>query len=150
MPSTRDVPGFSKQLTIIVGLTVVSFMAFGLTLSFYRSIVFEDTLKDIEKQNGVIAKDIEAGYAELEYFRSEQFKDKFAKENMNRFNPGESIIVIAPEKADVPFLQKVETASEKERREQAYGELLRQMPVLEHWKLYLFQKHRIEEMKKAL
>ena len=69
----------SKQLTIVVGLTVVGFMAFGLTLSFYRNILFEQTLEEIEAQNEVLRLQIEGGYRDLEYYRSGQYKDKYAK-----------------------------------------------------------------------
>jgi len=150
MPATpRDVSAFSKQLTIIIGLTVVGFMTFGLTLSFYRNILFEETLQELEERNRAIARDIETGYGELEYYRSEQFRDKFAKENLNRLNPGERAIVLQQEKRSALFAEP-ESLSDIERREAAYQELLRQMPVLEHWQLYLFHRERIDELKRSL
>lgn len=137
----------SKQVTIVIGLTVVGFMAFGLALSFYRNILFEKTLEDLEAQNAQIAASIDQGYGDLEYYRSEQFKDKFAKENLSRLNPGEKLIIInqppAPEPGNV-----VDDILTKASREAAYFELLKQMPVLEHWKLYLFHRDKIEELKK--
>lgn len=147
--STSDIEPISKQLTIVIGLTVVGFMAFGLALSFYRNILFEQTLEDIELQNQRIAEGIEMGYQDLEYYRSDQFKDKFAKENLGRFNPGEEVIIITevPKPAYDPA---EDTAAEAERREAAYFELLRQMPVIQHWKLYLFRREQIDELKQGL
>jgi len=145
----KDIEPISKQLTIVIGLTVVGFMAFGLALSFYRNILFEQTLEDIEGQNDQIASEIEQGYRSLEYFQSDQYKDKFAKENLGRLNPGEKLIIItAPPKMSDDSL--VDDILDKERREAAYFELLRQMPVFEHWDLYLFKRDKIEELKKGL
>ena len=59
MAYNRVTQPVSKQLTIVIGLTVVGFMAFGLALSFYRNILFEQTLSDIESQNERIAQTIE-------------------------------------------------------------------------------------------
>lgn len=146
-PSTIE--PFSKQVTIIVGLTVVGFMAFGLTLSFYRNVLFEETLKELALQNDEIAKDIGKGYRELEYYQSDQYKDKFAKENLHRINPGEKVLIITQQPPGLqPLLET--SKQEQERKEAAYLELLRQMPTLEHWRLYLFNRERVSELKRGL
>ncbi len=148
MAYTRATQPISKQLTIVIGLTVVGFMAFGLTLSFYRNILFEQTLSDIETENLRIADTIELGYGDLEYYRSAQYKDKYAKENLGKLNPGEKLIIITPDpNARGPITQSGST--ELERREAAYFELLQQMPVIEHWQLFLFRRGQLEELKKG-
>jgi len=149
MRTHHDIEPISKQLTIVVGLTVVGFMAFGLALSFYRNILFEETLRTLEEQNRNIALEIDRGYGDLEYYRSDQFKDKYAKENLGRLSPGEKALIITRAEPSSPLDTEV-SLSEKERREAAYFELLRQMPVIEHWKLYFFRRDRIDELKKAL
>ncbi len=144
-----DIEPISKQLTIVVGLTVVGFMAFGLALSFYRNILFEQTLTELAVQNEKIAKDIEKGYQDLEYYASNQYKDKYAKENLRRINPGEKVLMIT--ELPPPIVPTPEmTAQEQERQEAAYQELLRQMPVLDQWKLYLFNREKVEDLKKGL
>lgn len=147
--TTQDIEPFSKQVTIVIGLTVVGFMAFGLALSFYRNILFEQTLQDLEAQNALIALSIEKGYGDLEYYKSDQYKDKFAKENLGKTNPGEKLVILTqPPKIDQESV--IDDILDKERREAAYFELLRQMPVVEHWKLYLFRREKMEELKKGL
>lgn len=140
----------SKQLTIVIGLTVVGFMAFGLALSFYRNVLFERTLGDMQMQNQKITDQLNESQRTLEYYRSTQFKDKYAKENLGRLNAGEKVMIITEAPSLTPFPTDEEDATERERREAAYLELLRQMPVIEHWKLYLFHREKIEEMKKSL
>jgi cell division protein FtsB len=149
MPSRHAIEPLSKQVTIIIGLTVVGFMAFGLTLSFYRNILFERTLADLEDQNKEIARGIAEGYGEVDYFRSEQYKDKYAKENLGKLNPGEKILIITQNPGQAaPAEETPEEAAA--RREAAYQEMLRQMPTWEHWKLYLWYPERLEELKRGV
>ena len=139
----------SKQLTIVIGLTVVGFMAFGFALSFYRNLLFEQTLGEIGMQNNVLRERIAEGHRSLEYFQSSQYKDKYSKENLNLVRPGEKILVITHTAKD-PFSLSEDNVAELEQQEAKYFELMRQMPVLEHWKLYLFHKDKIEELKMNL
>ncbi|MDD5041310.1 MAG: hypothetical protein PHX87_03495 [Candidatus Peribacteraceae bacterium] len=145
----QHIEPISKQLTIIVGLTVVGFMAFGLALSFYRNVLFEQTLEDIRNQNTALRRSIAAGYKELDYYRSVQFKDKYAKENLSMVKPGEKVLIITEQQRPLDQTES-DQGSYSEEREAAYMELLRQMPVFEHWKLYFFHSDRIEELKRAL
>ncbi|HBH20395.1 MAG TPA: hypothetical protein DEB30_02680 [Candidatus Peribacter riflensis] len=145
----QHIEPMSKQLTIIVGLTVVGFMAFGLALSFYRNVLFEQTLSDIRGQNTTLRRRIARGYKELDYYRSAQFKDKYAKENLDMVMPGEKVLIITEQQRPLDLTPAEET-SYAEEREAAYLELLRQMPVFEHWKLFFFHRDRIEELKRAL
>lgn len=139
---------FSRQITILVGLTVVGFMAFGLALSFYRNVLFEQTLANLSKQNNELRHTIDRGQQELEYYRSVQFKDKYAKEKLGRVKPGEKVLIIT---RDTPSYMPVdeENISLNQQQEAAYLELLRQMPVIEHWKLYLLHRERAEELKRS-
>jgi len=145
----QHIEPMSKQLTIIVGLTVVGFMAFGLALSFYRNVLFEQTLEDIRAQNTVLRMRIARGYKELDYYRSAQFKDKYAKENLSLVKPGEKALIITEQQRPLDLTLSEEN-SYGEEREAAYLELLRQMPIMEHWNLYFFHRDRIEELKRAL
>ncbi|MBT3293160.1 hypothetical protein HN512_03620 [Candidatus Peregrinibacteria bacterium] len=148
--SYRKLEPLSRQVTIIIGLGVVSFMAFGLAVSFYRNTLFEQTLNNIEDQNDQLLGDIEQGYRDLEYFTSTQYKDKYAKENLNLINQGEKTLLIAKENLEVEIGMLDRNGILDEQREAKYFELLRQMPIIEHWKLYLFYKEKIEGLKQSL
>lgn len=125
-------------------------MAFGLALSFYRNILFEQTLIGIQQQNDLIAAKIERGYADLEYYRSAQYKDKFAKENLGKINPGEHLIYLHEAAPTGTEEKPVDDILDKTQHEAAFTEYMRQLPVWEHWKLYLFNKGKIEELKRSL
>jgi len=138
----------SKQLTIVIGLTVVGFMAFGLALSFYRNVLFDQTLDTITTQNQAIREGIDLGYGDLEYYHSSQYVDKEAKEMLGLVSPGEKVLIITnrPKIQNVPENDLTPT----EQQEATYFELLRQMPTLEHWNLFLFNKEKIEELKRGV
>lgn len=84
----------SKQATIIFGLAVVGFMAFGLAISVYRNVMFDASLRELVAQNTELALNIEKNKRQLQYYTSVQFKDKFAKENLNKINPNEHVLVL--------------------------------------------------------
>ena len=139
----------SKQLTIVVGLTVVGFMAFGLAVSYYRNILFDTHLQEIAQQNDNLKKRIDEDYSDLNYFQSAQYKDKYAKETLGRLNPGEKALVIM-QQPSAPALTASLTFTPTEQQQAAYEETLREMPVYQHWELFLFQRDKIEELKKGI
>jgi len=139
----------SKQLTIVVGLTVVGLMAFGLAISFYRNALFEETLVEIHNQNNALHLRIASRYSDLAYFRSAQYRDKQAKINLNVVKPGEKVLVITENARSLNALPE-DNPDQAIEREAAFMELMRQTPVIEHWSLYFFHPERIEELKRAL
>jgi cell division protein FtsB len=147
--SYQNLEPVSKQLTIVVGLTVVGFMAFGLALSFYRNILFEETLQAIGNENEKIETEIRESREQIDYFKSAQYKDKYAKENLGRLNPGEKIIIIQESVAD-PAIASGALLASAEEREAVYQEHLRDIPVYLHWRLFLFERGRIDQLKRGL
>jgi len=144
----RNLEPVSKQLTIVIGLTVVGFMAFGLALSYYRNALFDQTLTNLKDENDELQDGIDQGYRDLEYYRSNQYKDKYAKENLGLVNPGEKVLIIEqPTVMQAP--REEESKQQREQREATYLELLRQMPILEHWKLYFFEREKLQELKQG-
>ncbi len=143
----RDLEPISKQLTIVVGLTVVGFMAFGLALSFYRNVLFQETLLSIETQNRHLQEEVRGSQSELDYFRSAQYKDKYAKENMGRLNPGEKVLIITQITPPAGSASAI-TQEITEDQQAAFEEELRQIPVYLHWELFLFERQKIEELKR--
>lgn len=145
----KDLEPISKQLTIVIGLTVVGFMAFGLAFSFYRNVLFEETLQNFAAQNEKLRDDIKKTRDSLEYYKSRQFRDKYAKETLSKSAPGEKVLVLSQ---DPSMLSETlsENASEEDLKEAVYQEILNQMPVIEHWNLYFFHRDKVDELKRVL
>jgi cell division protein FtsB len=149
MPYHKDIEPLSKQLTIVIGLTVVGFMAFGLALSYYRNIIFDKTLASLQTDNDKLAAAIVEGQRDLEYYQSDQFKDKYAKENLGKADAGEKMIVLNEPHVDT-FVTDQNNTTDQTRRDAAYFQLLQQMPVLEQWNLFFFNRDKIDTLKQAL
>ena len=146
----RNIEPLSKQFTIIVGLTVVGIMAFTLALSTYKSVLFDRLLENMKAGNVKLEDSIEEGYQNLEYYQSAQYRDKFAKEHLGKVQPGEKVLIITEEEQTITGDTTLDYSSLNERQEAAYLELLRQMPIIEHWQIFLFAPEKVEELKKAL
>lgn len=142
----RDLEPVSKQLTIVVGLTVVGFMTFGLALSFYRNVLFQQTLLGMRTSNDHQRYQNMQSQSDLEYYRSVQFKDKYAKGTLGKANPGEHVLILSSA-ATVIDSSAEDSAIAHEQRQAAYDQMLKQMPVIEHWDLYLFHTDKLEELK---
>ncbi len=143
----KDIAPFPKQMTIVMGLCVVGLMAFGLALSYYKNILFDRQLLLMQERNTKLQSDVLAGYMELRYLQSSQYKDKYAKEYFNLLRPGEKVLFVRTETEQIHFDQSKDLTLEE--KEAIYEENLRNIRVIDHWKLYLFQRGKIDELKKV-
>lgn len=144
----KDAAPFPKQMTIVIGLCVVGLMAFGLALSYYKNILFDQQLLTMQQRNATLKQQITEGYQRFEYLQSRQYKDKYAKESIGLLNPGEKVVIFAS-KPDPVASQPLSELTEAERQA-IYEENLRNIRVLDHWRLYLFHKDQIDDLRKPL
>jgi hypothetical protein len=143
-----DVAPIPKQMTIVLGLSVVGLMAFGLSLSYYKNILFDRQLASMEQRNFRLKDDILAGYRQLQYLQSFQYKDKYAKENFGLLQPGEKLLVINRTTTVDSALGATTLTPEEE--EAIFEENLRNIRIADQWKLYLFNREKIETLRKKL
>ncbi len=135
-------------MTIVTGLSVVGLMAFGLAVSYYKNVLFDRQLEVMEERNIALKNEIAHNRADLYYLESTQYKDKYAKENFNLLRSGEKILFLPKKEAFRSLLgSPVLTPEEKQA---VYEENLRNIRVIDHWRLYLFHRSTIEDLKKDL
>ena len=143
-----DVAPIPKQMTIVLGLCVVGLMAFGLALSYYKNILFDRQLAIMEQRNLRLKDDILGGHKQLQYLQSTQYKDKYAKENFGLLQTGEKLLVInRPTTSDSALGVTTLTPDEEEA---IFEENLRNIRVIDQWKLYLFDREKIQSLRKRL
>lgn len=147
MPYAEVAP-IPKQMTIVIGLCVVGLMAFGLALSYYKNVLFDRQLITMQERNSRLQSDISRSHTELKYLQSEQYKDKYSKENFGLVRPGEKVIVIDIPPDTVSLSQNADLTPEE--KEAIFEENLRNIRVIDHWKLYLFNHEKIEDLKKRI
>jgi len=127
---------------------VVSAMMFGLSISFYRNLLFEETLKNLSLRNRDLRQQIDDGLDMLAYYRSYQYRDKYAKENLGRVHPGDKVLILTDGESDVTYTED-ERGSYLEEKEAAYRQYLENVPVLEHWRMYLFDPKGIQTLRQS-
>ena len=143
----KDTAPIPKQMTIVIGLCVVGLMAFGLAISYYKNILFDQQLISMQEHNDTLKKEIADGYVHLQYLKSEQYKDKYAKENFGLLRTGEKVLIFSQPPEAVPFITGTELTDDE--RAALYEERLRDIRIVDHWRIYLFHRDQIEELKKA-
>ncbi len=144
----KDIAPLPKQATIIAGLAVVGAMAFGLALSYYKNVLFDRQLDVMSGQNDKLRQEIEDGHRTLEYLQSEQYRDKYAKQHLNKVSAGENVLILPAEES---IFSVAATPEEEDRqRDIRYEQLLRDMPIIEHWQLYLLHRDQLEELKRSI
>ena len=143
----NDIAPIPKQMTIVVGLCVVGLMAFGLALSYYKNILFDRQLEIMQQRNRSLRDAVVEGYQELRYLQSTLYKDKYAKENFGLLRAGEKVLFVS--KPTEPVLLGVRELTSEERQA-VYEENLRNIRVVDQWRLYIFEHDRIDALKKVL
>ena len=88
-------------------------------------------------------------YGDLDYYSSPQFKDKYAKENLNQLNTGEKVLIITEKRRD-PDITGTDQFTPTQQQKVAFDELLRQMPIIDHWKLYLLHRDELEKLRRSM
>ncbi len=147
--SYKEVAPIPKQMTIVIGLCVVGLMAFGLALSYYKNILFDRQLQVMQERNDRLRGVIASSYNQLQYLQSGQYKDKYAKENFGLLKSGEKVVIInRPADAAQASTHVEELTPEEEVA--MFEENLRNIRVIDQWKLYLFYRDQIDNLRQNI
>ncbi len=138
-----------KKLTIVMGLTVVALMAFGLALSFYRNALFDQTLERIREKNEELATKNQESRRMIEYYSSSQYKDKYAKQYLGLVREGERILLMERTQAEEDMVPAPDANLTLQQRAVIVEEL-RSMPVLQHWQLFFSDRERTQSIMEQL
>lgn len=90
----------TTKLVIIALFLVVSFLLYSLTASVYKAYQIELHIKNYEKENARIAEENRVKSEDYEYYSSDAYIEKIAKQNLGLVNPGEEVIIIPNESID--------------------------------------------------
>ncbi|MBD3269915.1 hypothetical protein GF376_00135 [Candidatus Peregrinibacteria bacterium] len=82
------------KLIIVGELILVSYLLYTLTVSVYKSYQIDLIVTEFEEENNRIAEENRKKTEDFEYYTSENYIEKIAKQNLGLVNPGEEVIVI--------------------------------------------------------
>ena len=88
---------FTFQMIVIGGFIFFFYMFFALATSIYRDYKLESEIQKFEADINKLADLAHAKPEDVDYFASVEYKDRYAKENLNLLNPGEKLIIIPGE-----------------------------------------------------
>lgn len=107
------------KLIIIAEFCLVAYLIYSLTSNVYQGYQIDKYIEQFEEENKRIAMENAQRSADYEYYTSEQYIDKIAKQNLGLINPGEEVIVIAPE--DKMLMENEAEAAEEARELSIYA-----------------------------
>lgn len=122
------------QMLVIGGFIFFFYMFFALATSIYRDYKLESQIQRFEADINDLADLAHQKPEDVEYFASEQYKDRYAKENLNLLNPGEKLIII-PEEQRITEQGPVELMTDKFDPLSVFG---KSNPM--QWREYFFGK----------
>lgn len=132
------IPQISRTTKIIltVEFIVFAYMLYVLSSSLYKSYQIERVIQRAAQENAELAEENTSLAEDYEYYRSDAYKEKIAKQNFGLVRPGEEVIIVTPD--DRPFLSQEEKAVEVAR--QYYDSLSN----YKKWFLFFFERERLE------
>lgn len=97
LQESHDNPFQLMRLVLVVGFFVVAYMLYNLTVSIYENYQIEKHIAEFETRNAELRQENEQKLADFQYYTSEQYIEKVAKQNLGLINPGEQVVVIPDE-----------------------------------------------------
>lgn len=83
------------KLIIVVELILVIYLLNTLTVSVYRGYQIDKVIGEFESENRRIEEENRKKSEDYEYFTSQNYIEKIAKQNLGLVNPGEEVIILA-------------------------------------------------------
>ncbi len=84
---------------------MVGYMLYSLTVSVYKHYQIQQHIKDYEQRNAQLELQNSQKIEDFQYYTSDQYREKIAKQSLGLVNPGEKVIVLTPA-ASNPFLDE--------------------------------------------
>ena len=88
------------KIVIIIEFLLVSYLLYTLTVSVYKSYQIDVHIKNFEAENARIEEENRIKSEEFDYFSSNAYMEKIAKQNLGLINPGEEVIIIPKSELD--------------------------------------------------
>ena len=121
---------FVLQLVIVGGFLIFLYIFFALATSIYRDYKLEVNIQQFEDAIARLAEMADQKPKDIKYYQSEQYKDKYAKENLNLLNPGERLIIIPQEEKIVKSVSVIDRFD--------YPADVLELPNRNQWREYFF------------
>lgn len=110
----------AARLVIIIGLVLVAYMLYNLTVTIYQNHQIDVHIKNFEQKNEELRTENLQKLEDYKYYTSEAYIDKIAKQNLGLVNPGEEVIILT-EGDTLSFLESEDSELTRERSMANWG-----------------------------
>lgn len=131
--TTPQISGTTK-IILIVEFALFAYMLYVLSTSLYKGYQVDNFIKSVEVENEKLEKANSLLAEDYEYYKSDAYKEKIAKQNFGLVRPGEEVIILAAEQKT--FL------SEEEREFEATRQYYNNLSNSKKWFLFFFDRER--------
>lgn len=101
-------------MVIIGEFILVSYLLYTLTVSVYKSYQIDQHILNFKKENDQIAEENRQKESDFNYYSSDAYIEKMAKQNLGLLNPGEELIVIPSTNSDTNAILGVTDMNEND------------------------------------
>lgn len=107
--TTPEVSRTTKMI-LIAEFVLLSYMLYVLSTSLYKSYQVDNFIKRAEEDNAKLEKSNSLLIEDYEYYKSDAYKEKIAKQNFGLVRPGEEVIILAKSTDQTPVMGNEERA----------------------------------------
>ncbi|MEK9132996.1 MAG: septum formation initiator family protein [Patescibacteria group bacterium] len=107
--TTPEVSRTTKMI-LIAEFVLLSYMLYVLSTSLYKSYQVDNFIKRAEEDNAKLEKSNSLLIEDYEYYKSDSYKEKIAKQNFGLVRPGEEVIILAKSTNQTPALSNEDRA----------------------------------------
>lgn len=129
-------PHVSRTTKIILTAEFILFayMLYVLSTSLYKGYQVDTFIRSAEMENAKLEQANQLLAEDYEYYRSDAYKEKIAKQNFGLVRPGEEVIILAPDSRTY--------FSEEERTAQVSKQYYESLSNTRKWFLFFFDRER--------
>lgn len=122
----------TTKMILIIEFILFAYMLYILSTSLYKSYQIDTFIAHAELENEKLAQTNQQLIEDYEYYRSDSYKEKIAKQNFGLVRPGEEVIIVAP--------QGKLYASEEERALEVATQYYQSLSNSRKWFLFFFDR----------
>lgn len=97
--TTPQVSGTTK-IVLIVEFVLFAYMLYVLSTSLYKSYQVDNFIQSVQTENDKLQNANALLAEDYEYYKSDAYKEKIAKQNFGLVRPGEEVIILAAAQKD--------------------------------------------------
>lgn len=84
----------TAKIFILGGFILIFYMLYALTVEIYKNYQIDQHIENFEKENQALELQNVQNVEDLQYYTSDAYIEKMAKQNFGLMNPGEKVIIL--------------------------------------------------------